>query len=325
MLGWLHTELQQIAAVTVAIDRCAVSRRRRPRGAPLELSLSAAIPLLDGLGAGTRAVLVRQLLRELGFDERRFLPWRLEHKLIQALVLHTYLPGIVPVTSGMSARVAGIDAVVVQRYLDAEFPAGFLIKAALGESSGESKNGDRTEEALRTMREATRTGIPRQLIDEEYIVQERIPITKEYRVHTLEDLVIEDLTFHRFGAGSIPEERDAPNVFVQSVLDGLPNGIVGESLLAWDIAWMPDGFTIVEVNLSGYQPVYNPGFHCSGFYHDAKWGPCDTARLLNHVARRDNIEVIVRADAADHPVENQFYADTAEWQQRHKVTRARLS
>jgi hypothetical protein len=318
---WSPAELRQVAAVTADIDRCPVPRRRRPLNAPLELSLSDAIPLLDGLGAGTRAVLVRQFLQGLGFDERRFLPWRLEHKLIQALVLQSYLPGIVPVTTGLNARIAGIDPAAVRETLAAEFSGGFLIKTALGEASGESRNGDRSEEVLRAIQEGARTVMPRPLLDEEYIIQERIWIEKEYRVHTLEDLVIEDLTFHRFGAGSIPGERDAPNAFVQSVIDRLPDGIVRGSLLAWDIALTPGrGFIIVEVNFSGYQPDYNPGFHCSGFYHDAKWGACDTARLLNHVARLDGVDVIVRADAPDHPLENQFYADAAAWQQRHNET-----
>jgi hypothetical protein len=322
MASWLHTELRQINEVTAAIDRCAGPRRRLPLSGPLELSLSAAIPLLEGLGAGTRAVLVRQLLRGLGFDERRFLPWRLEHKLVQSLVLQSYFPGIVPVTTGLDTRVAGIGPAAIREYLTGEFPSGFLIKTALGEASGESRNGDRSEEVLRALAEGTRTAMPRPLIDEEYIVQERIWIEKEYRVHTLEDLVVEDLTFHRFGAGSIPGERDVPNAFVQSVLDRLPDGIVGGSLLAWDVALTPSGgFTVIEVNFSGYQPAYNRGFHCSGFYHDARWGACDTARLLNHVARLDGVDLIVRADAPDHPLENQFYADADEWQQRHKEMR----
>jgi hypothetical protein len=318
MPRWLQAELQQIALVTTAVDRCAVPRRRRRLTAPLELSLSAAIPLLDGLGAGTRAVLVRQFLQGLGFDERRFLPWRLEHKLIQALVLQSYLPGLVPVTRGLHACVTGIERAALREFLNAEFPGGFLIKTALGEASGESRNGDRSEEVLRTLVEGTRTAVPRHLIDEEYIVQERVWIETEYRVHTLEDRVVEDLTFHRFGFGSIPGERDAPNAFVQSLLDRSPDGIVGGSLLAWDIALTHAGrFVIVEVNFSGYQPAYNPGFHCSGFYHDATWGACDTARLLNHVALLDGVDVIVHADAPDHPLENRFYADAAAWQRRH--------
>jgi hypothetical protein len=325
MPRWLPVEIQQISDVTTAIGRYSGPRRRPPLRSPLDLALSAAIPLLNGLGAGTRAVLVRQFLRALGFDERRFLPWRLEHKLIQAHVLESYIPGIVPVTSGLDARIAGVDPARIRESLASEFPSGFLIKRALGESSGESMNSDRSEEILHTLDRGVTAKTPPRLIEERFIVQERIEMANEYRVHTLEDLVIDDLTFHRFGFGSIPGERDAPNAFVQSVLNCLPDGLIGGSLLAWDIAMKPDGtFIIIEVNFSGFQPDYNKGFHCSGFYHDAKWGACDTARLLNHVARLDGVDITVRADALDHPLENQFYADTAGWQRRHSASRAQV-
>jgi hypothetical protein len=135
--------------------------------------------------------------------------------------------------------------------------------------------------------------------------------------------VIEDLTFHRYGGGSIPGERNAPNAFVQSALDLLPDAMVGGSLLAWDVALTRDGqFVIVEVNFSGFHPVYKRGFHCSGYFHDYNWGACDTARLLNHVARRDDLDVVVHADAPDYPEENRFYAEVANWQKRHQEAAA---
>jgi hypothetical protein len=110
---------------------------------------------------------------------------------------------------------------------------------------------------------------------------------------------------------------------VQSALDLLPDAMVGGSLLAWDVALTRDGqFVIVEVNFSGFHPVYKRGFHCSGYFHDYNWGACDTARLLNHVARRDDVDVVVHADAPDYPEENRFYADVANWQRRHQETAA---
>jgi hypothetical protein len=255
-------------------------------------------------------VLVRQLLLLLGFDERRHLPWRLEHKLVQALVMHSYLPGIMPATSGLNAFLVSEDPTSIHR-------GGYFVKTALGDSSGEATN--RAEAIPLGLREQP---APRSLLDEKHIVQERIPIAREYRVHSLEDVVIDDLTFRRYEGGSIPRERDAPNAFVQSVLDRLPDGIAGGSLLAWDIALTPDGsFIVIEVNFSGFHPVFNRGFHCSGYFHDPNWGACDTARLLNHVARTDQVEVLVRADAPEHPVENRFYADTAGWQRCHEAAR----
>ena len=131
--------------------------------------------------------------------------------------------------------------------------------------------------------------------------------------------MIPDLTFRRYDAGSIIDEREAPNAFVKSLLDRLPDALVGGSLLAWDIALRPSGeFAVIEVNFSGFHPAFKRGFHCSGYFHDQHWGACDTARLLNYVARSDGVEVIAEADAPEYPVENRFYAEVAAWQQRHR-------
>ena len=48
------------------------------------------------------------------------------------------------------------------------------------------------------------------LTDEEFIVQELKNIRREYRVHTIEDSVIEDLTVHRHQGSVRPGEREAP-------------------------------------------------------------------------------------------------------------------
>jgi hypothetical protein len=312
MLRWLASELRQIAPVVASIAACDVPRRRSPLTSNLTLCLSEAIPLLKGLGGGTRAVLVRQLLRSLAFDECRCLPWRLDHKLVQALVLRSYLPEAIPVTCGFNGILAIEDAGSLEQ-------AGYFIKRALSDSSGEEGNQAEARPCVSGQQPAVQD-----LADEEYVVQERIPIACEYRVHSLEDEVIDDLTFRRYDRGSIPGERDAPNAAVQAMLDRLPNGIVGGSLLAWDVARTRDGsFVVIEVNFSGFHPVFKRGFHCSGYFHDYHWGACDTARLLNHVARTDGVVVTPVADAPDHPVENRFYEDAAAWQHRHEAARAK--
>jgi hypothetical protein len=201
-----------------------------------------------------------------------------------------------------------------QAFLASEFPAGHIIKTALGDSSGEAESKPTVD-----LRNLPNIGspAPQQLSGEEYIVQEKISIAQEYRVHSLEDLVVDDLTFQRYSAGSIPGERDAPNAVVQSMLDRLPGAIAGGSLLAWDVARKPDGgYAIVEVNFSGFHPVFKRGFHCSGYYHDYDWGSCDTARLLNHLERVDGVKILVHADAPERPDENRFYGDVAVWQVR---------
>src|SRR5262245_22514082 len=80
MSRWSFEELNKAASLVAEIDAMHVPRVQRRRSNVIDLSLRAAIPLLEGLGGGIRAVLVRQLLRELGLDEHRHAAWRLEHK-----------------------------------------------------------------------------------------------------------------------------------------------------------------------------------------------------------------------------------------------------
>jgi hypothetical protein len=303
------------------IARCPLPRRRTPLPGRLDLKLSEARGLIEGLAGNSRALLVRHLLYALGFDETRHLRWRMEHKLIQALVLRQWIPDAIPVTCGLNAFGRSYGAAQVRESLAGNFPDGWRIKCALGDSSGEETPGDRGESALREF-----TARDCRLLEERYIVQEQIPIATEYRVHTLEEDVIEDLTFRRYEPGSIPGERERPNAFVQSILRRLPDGLVGGSLLAWDIAVRPSGeYAIIEVNFSGFHPVFKRGFHTSGYFHDRHWGTCDTARLLNHVARTDGVEVEAHADAPDCQLENRFYSEAARWQLRHRGIRVAIA
>jgi len=317
-------EIRQIEAVAAEIANCGLARRRAPLTSRLDLRLSEALGLVEGLGGSTRALPVRQLLRALGFDEARHLRWRMEHKLVQALVIWAWAPEIIPVTCGLDALARTHGPRGVRKFLDNGFPNGYLLKSAVGDSSGESGGGVNGEAVLRALE--ARSDLqdcvapqPCRILDERIVVQERIAIATEYRVHSLEEDVIGDLTFRRYDGGSIPGERDGPNAFVTSVLRRLPDGLVGGSLLAWDIALQPSGgYMVIEVNFTGFHPAFKRGFHCSGYFHDRNWGACDTARLLNHVARQDGVEVVAEPDAPEYPSDNRFYLETLNWQLRHR-------
>jgi hypothetical protein len=313
---WIPEEILRIEAVTAEIANCRLPRNRPPLKARLDLRLSEGLGLAEGLGGSRRALPVRQLLRALGFDEARHLQWRMEHKLVQALVLRWWVPELIPVTCGLNslARIHGPRG--VRQFLAGDFPDGYILKAALGDSSGELESGD--QDVLCALESGA---VPKtcRIADEKFVAQQRIAIAMEYRVHSLEEDVVEDLTFRRYDSGSIPGERDGPNAFVTSVLRRLPDGLVGGSLLAWDIASQPSGgYKIVEVNFSGFHPVFKRGFHCSGYFHDPKWGACDTARLLNHVACKDGVEVAAEPDAPEYTADNRFYLEVANWQLRHR-------
>jgi hypothetical protein len=155
------------------------------------------------------------------------------------------------------------------------------------------------------------------LTDEEFIVQELKNIRREYRVHTIEDSVIEDLTVHRHQGSVGPGERKGPNEFVQRVLDSMPSGITSGSNLGWDVALLQDGsFTAIEVNIGGMHTVYHPGFHSSGFYHHKHYGAIYSARLLLYLERAYRCRISVIADAPEYYDEQWFYSEVADWKSR---------
>jgi hypothetical protein len=294
------------------IDRFDAPRRRAPLHAELELALSNAIELLPELAV--RSLLTRQLLLSLGFDERRLPKWRLEHKLVQALVFNHYSPGCLPQTCGMDRLAWESGLGRLRESLRERFPSGFVVKTALGDSSGDECDR-RTEAALSWIENGGRgSPEPGLLSDEEFIVQERVRIRHEYRVHTLEDQVIEDLTVRRHHGSVGPGERLGPNVRIRSILDALPAGITAGAILAWDVALAEDGsLSVIEVNVGGIHTVYNPGFHSSGYYHHEHYGCVYTARLLKFVERAYHCAIRVLADRPDYAWENRFYGEVEDW------------
>jgi hypothetical protein len=311
---WNSEELRQADDIARAIEASPVPRRRpRPNG-DIYLRLSEFGPLRAGLASTDRALPVRQLYRALRFDEEHAFRWRLEHKLVQALIVNRYLPGQVPVTRGLSRLARQYGASGLAQGLKQEFPRGLYIKPALGDSSGERAQKDVTSQYLAAIAEGRQNFTASDLIiDEEIVVQDRLFIEKEYRVHTLEDDVVEDLTFLRYGRGNIPHERDRPNAWVRSLLSALPPALVGQSLLGWDIAMDSKGeMRVVEMNFAGFHPVHRRGFQCSGYYQDPEWGASLTARLLRYVEKSDNVTVHIEIDVDDLP-EKVFHSSVARW------------
>jgi len=319
--NWIPEEVNQAAALVREMNAFKVARRRTVSHPTLRLTLSQAIPLREGLAGNSRALTIRQLYQIFGFDEHLQLRWRLEHKLVQALVLNHYCPGIVPVTRGLHRQMRGMDRAGLRRSLHREFPDGFFIKRALSDSTGELGDCDQTHLILAAIEAGEHpAGEAAGIVDETWIVQERISMVREYRVHSLEDQVIEDCTFRRYGRGNIEGERDAPNAYIQAIIDKLPNAMIGGSLYGWDVGLTPDGqFRVIEANPSGFHPVYKRGFHCSGFYHDIEWGANITARLLRFIEKVDGVQVVIDPDAEEFRPEHKFYSDVVYWQERLKT------
>jgi hypothetical protein len=304
--AWDEEERVQIQSILREIDSSRLPRYRKAASKSISLRLSEAPAFREGLQEVQRAVLIRQLFNALRLDEHRPFNWRLEHKLVQSLVLEAYLSGVPPLTRGLSR--------VSARTPEEIFPQGHYVKRALSDSSGDKPSGAGT---LACCAE-THLGVPSTHITlEEWIVQEHIPIDVEFRVHTLQDRVIPDLTFRRYTRGDIPTERDAPNRYTQSLLDRLPAGLVSGTLCGWDIARLPNGtFRVIEVNFTGYHPVYRPGFQASGYFINLDWGAKSTAQLIRFVEKMDRIQIDVIADVDDDSKERIFYDEVIRWKQR---------
>lgn len=317
-VGWDADEVREIRSIAGEIDSFPAARRRSIQQPVIKLALSEAMRFSEGMRSTYRALIVRQLLAKLGFDEHRVFRWRLEHKLVQAAFLNHYAPGSVPATRGLRRFVSQPRGDLRCAIEDA-FPAGYVVKRALGDTSGERGLMDRMEEALASLASNGDSVPLTRLWDEQWVLQQRIPIKTEYRVHSIEEQVVPDMTFHRFGSGNIAGERDAPNRFVKRLLRKLPDAVVGGSLLAWDIALTPSGqLVVIEVNFSGYHPVWRCGFQCSGFYQDVRWGASMIARLLRFMEDVDDVSIKLRIDLPETSRERDFFAEVSQWHKRFR-------
>lgn len=307
-------EIDEVLAVSSSVFDTLKSRRR------IVLRASEASLFRCGLRCDEAGLIIRHLYRCLGLDENWAFRWRLEHKLVQALVFNHYCPGAIPVTRGL--RRSSVPGRPTRLVLAEMFPDGFYIKPALGFASRDRDQGDQTDSLL--SEPSGNGGIRPDMIDgdsngltsETLIVQERIHIQQEFRVHSFHNRVIEDLTFRRYEPGHIPAERCAPNRYVQDVLDSLPPGLLQHSLIGWDVAkTSADQYVIIEANLSGNHPVFEPGFHCSAYFLHPVWGPVVTARLLRHLEDCYEIAIDVQADLNEESSEE---AKTYQWTRRWK-------
>jgi hypothetical protein len=275
-------------------------------------------PLHTDVSGSFGAYVVRVLWNALGFDERRQFDWRLEHKLVQACVFNEYTGGAFPRSWGLGMllrrgrRASLVDALAADR---------LFAKSTLGHLSGDRGHADAGNLVLRELLDGNapnpaETGEPS---DEVWLVQERIAVECEYRVHSLEDVVLPEMTFYRYGPFVVPERRDAANAYVRSLLARLPDALVGESLYAWDVAGLVGGgFRVIEVNLVGFHPVFQRGFQASGFFQFPALGPPLLAELARHVAATYNVVLEFAEGLEPEPAWHAQYLRTL----RHYLRRA---
>lgn len=317
MANCMAEEIEQVASRIRDIDECSLPRRITPHERVIPILLSEAETLKTDFSGTYRVLFVRQLYKALQLDEHQQLKWRLEHKLVQALILNHYLPVSVPVTRGLARQIHAYGRGSLRERLHQEFSNGFYIKSALGHSSGDLGVSDMSDELLSAIEAGEMVeGDHLHILNEQWVVQERIPIETEYRVHSFEDRVIEDQTFRRYGKGDIPGERDVPNAYMQSLLDRLPSALIRSSLCGWDIALTTEGkFIVIEANFSGFHQVFRRGFQCSGYFQDPDWGAKSIASLVQFIEKGYDLTITIGLDTEAESEESRFYSDIIQWKQ----------
>ena len=112
---------------------------------------------------------------------------------------------------------------------------------------------------------------------------------------------------------------------MQRAIDRLPNGFVRGAIIAWDVAKIrvreragDDRFVIIEANLAGYHPVFDPGFQCSGFFQ-GPWGPALVARLFEFIEQTYGVKVRVDVDVPADAIEHDVYWWPARWHDLFRI------
>jgi len=260
------------------------------------LSVRRAAERAEDVYVDSAAYLVHQLYNALGFDPHRVFRWRLEHKLVQALVFRRYVGAAYPRTAGLYDIAFSMADWSLEEALSVIFPEGYFFKEALGDSSG--AGGDpllKLPEACLKRLDRGLKDTELTLTDERFIMQERLSIIREYRVHTVEGHIVPDLIFDRYGRFEIRAGMERVGSFMSRTLAMLPTGLLKHTICGWDIAELPGGqFRIVEVNFCGFHPEYRKGFQCSGFFNAGVPGLLFLMRLFEFCERQYAVKLRVR-------------------------------
>jgi len=249
-----------LVEATIHVDRLAVD--------------AAAIETSD-----TRAAaVVRVILTALGFDEHRLLTLRLEQKWPAYRIFAERCGMPMPRTSALSVYVrASANPEELHRLLTADFGDDYVIKPVVGAGSGDNGTYDHRADLQMVFREPAGTV-------ETHIVQESVRLLRELRIHTIEDRLMPGLTFPRYGRDAVDAKTlDAVERFAAGQLDALPNELIFDSLYGWDIAQTPAGWTVIEINPTGFHPVWCRGYQTTGFVQEGSDAIANLALLIDAI------------------------------------------
>jgi hypothetical protein len=241
--------------------------------------------LLTDLHGWIGAFIVRVMHFELGINEHHIFKWRPENKYIQYLILNHYARGCMPKTLSLTALLEKDDWVENIRML---IKSGYFIKGTLSFGSGATNSFDKTTDFEQILRDHKKNN---SFNNEKWIVQKRLNIKKEYRIHTFGKDILYGLTLIVNGANEI-NDFDQPQEFINSILQKLPSSFLEGSLIGWDVGLTQKGkLYVIEANFTGYHPVYYKGFQTTGCVGDPFCGPIICALFHNYFSNKYGISI----------------------------------
>lgn len=241
--------------------------------------------LTKDLSGWIGAFIIRAILCELRVDEHHVFKWRPENKYIQYLILSHYSPGCMPKTLSLTDLLNKNDGVQNIRKL---IKSGYFIKATLGFGSGRTQNFDRTAEFEQILSDHQSK---HSFQNEKWIIQKRLNLDKEFRIHTFGKDILYGLT-SRIGGIVGLKDYDQPQEFVESILAKLPSSFLEGTLIGWDIGLTKKGkYYVIEANFTGFHPEYHAGFQTTGHVDDPPFGPIVCAWL--HAYFRNKYKVSI--------------------------------
>lgn len=239
--------------------------------------------LLEDLEGNRGALFVRALLNKLDVNEHHVFRWRLENKYRQYLILNHYVPGCISKTISFSQVLNAHNGVQKIKELCEN---GFFVKATLGHRTGEANSFDKTKE-LDNIIYSYQKGHSHL---EKWMLQKRLDLKEEFRIHTFGTDIIRGLTFIANGEDS-SKSKDA-EMFLKGILRKLPDAILRGTLIGWDIGVTEtDEYYVVEANFTGFHPEFARGFQTSGYFGDRAYGPILCAWLNNYFRIRYHVSI----------------------------------
>ncbi|NQX37635.1 hypothetical protein SAMN05421820_103370 [Pedobacter steynii] len=239
--------------------------------------------LLSEISGNIGAFLVRAILNKLKVNEHHVFRWRLEHKYWQYQILNHYAPNCMAKTFSVSQVLSENNGVKKIRELCEN---GFFIKSTLGDGSGRANNFDRTAELNDIIDLCQKEYDPQ----EKWILQKRLNLIEEFRIHTFNRDIIHGLTF--IIEGSSFSNSISAEMFVKGVLEKMPDTILQGTLVGWDIGITNTcEYYVIEANITGFHPEFNRGFQTSGYFGEPDYSSIMCAWLNNYFRSKHHISI----------------------------------